>query len=251
MGGRVIFRGEIAAKVAGRLRRSLATKQQLIRETYSTTSYSQCGEDILVDYVLRLRGIMQPSYIDIGANHPFRINNTARFYERGCRGINIDPNPEAIKLFNEHRPEDVNLNVGISDTSGDSDFYVMEDPTLSTFSAAARDHLVEHGQRVVKIARVRLKTLPDIVQNHCRGVFPDFMNIDVEGLEMTILKSIDFDRSYPKVICVEIAEYSPIGAGMRRLDIEELLSNRHYFEYGHTNLNSIMVRKEFWSQATT
>lgn len=217
----------------------------------SKRSYSQCGEDLIVEYVFRLRGIERPSYIDIGANHPFSLSNTASLYERGCRGINIDPNPQTIMLFNEHRPKDVNINVAIADKSGESDFFVMEDRTLSTLSIVERDHLVAHGLRQLEITKVRIMTLPDIIQNYCRSVFPDFMSIDVEGMELSILKSTDFEKSYPKVICVEIAEYSPIGAGGRRTDIVEFLTSKNYFEYAHTNLNAIMVRDDFWFRKDT
>src|SRR6187200_1235902 len=76
-------------------------------------SYSQCGEDLLVQYVFLLRGIKYPSYIDIGANDPFYLSNTALFYNKGCRGINIEANPKLIENFKLHRPEDHNLNIGI------------------------------------------------------------------------------------------------------------------------------------------
>jgi FkbM family methyltransferase len=237
--------------LVGRIGRKLRSVRGGLHYQCSKRSYSQCGEDMIVEYVFRLRGIERPTYIDIGANHPFFLNNTASLYERGCRGINIDPNPHAMMLFNEHRPEDVNLNVGVADKAGESDFFVMEDHTLSTLSIPERDHLIAHGQRQARIMKVRLITLPDIIQNYCRFVFPDFMSIDVEGMEMSILKSIDFEKSYPKVICVEIAEYSPIGAGGRRTDIVEFLASKNYFEYAHTNLNAIMVRKEFWFRKAT
>src|ERR1035437_2327334 len=68
---------------------------------FVTGSYSQCGEDILVGYLFSLRGIKSPSYIDIGANHPWFINNTAFFYKKGCRGINIEPNQDLIPIFNK------------------------------------------------------------------------------------------------------------------------------------------------------
>ena len=65
----------------------------------------------------------------------------------------------------------MNLNVGLSaDNAGESDFFVMEDRTLSTLSMAERDHLVAHGQRQAGITKVRLMTLPDIIQNYCRGI---------------------------------------------------------------------------------
>ena len=76
-------------------------------------SYSQCGEDLLVQYIFNLRGIQKPSYIDIGANHPYFLSNTALFYEKGSRGINIEANPQLAENFKTHRPEDINLNIGI------------------------------------------------------------------------------------------------------------------------------------------
>lgn len=232
--------------VLSRAKRLFRTERKRLRDSYSTRSYSQCGEDILVDYVFRLRGIEKPSYIDIGANHPFAINNTARFYERGCRGVNIDPNPASIQLFNEHRPKDINLNVGISDKAGESDFFVMEDDRLSTFSPNELNHLVSNGQTRAGVAKVKLMTLPDVIEKYCEGIFPDFMSLDVEGMELTILHSIDFEHRFPKVICVEIAEYSPVGAGKRRVELVEFLLSKDYYEYANTNLNSIMVQNQFW-----
>ena len=55
-------------------------------------SFSQCGEDLIVNYIFGLRGITKPTYLDIGANDPFYLNNTALFYINGCRGINIEAN---------------------------------------------------------------------------------------------------------------------------------------------------------------
>src|ERR1035437_2058923 len=81
-------------------------------------SYSQCGDDLNIDYVFRWRGIAHPSYIDIGANHPYSISNTAIFYENGCRGINVEANPQLIFVFQAARPDDINLNVGIGDKEG-------------------------------------------------------------------------------------------------------------------------------------
>jgi FkbM family methyltransferase len=238
--------GVMAMNLLKRSKRWYRSKLQRLRDSYSTPSFSQCGEDVIVDYLFRLRGMDQPSYIDIGANHPFVLSNTARFHQRGCRGVNVDPNPNAIRLFNKHRRSDINLNVGIGDRSGESDFFVMEDHTLSTFSASERDYLESHGQRTAGVEKVQIMTLPEVIDRYCGGEFPDFMSLDVEGLELPILSTIDFDNCFPKVICIEIAEYSPVGAGARRTDLFDFLLGKHYCEYAHTNLNAIMVREQFW-----
>src|SRR5688572_6735284 len=76
-------------------------------------SFSQSGEDLIVDFILNGVGLSMPTYLDIGAHHPHYINNTYKFYKRGCRGVNIEPDPSLIVEFERIRSEDVNLNFGV------------------------------------------------------------------------------------------------------------------------------------------
>ena len=214
--------------------------------SYKKNSYSQCGEDVLVQYVFNLRGIQNPSYIDIGAHDPFFLSNTALFYENGCRGINIEANPQLSENFKTYRPEDINLNIGIGNQKGQLDFYLMQDNTLSTFSKKEVDFMIANGKELSEIKSVKLTTITNVLDEYFNGLFPDFLSLDVEGLDFEILQTIDFGKSYPKVICVEAAEYSPIGAGARRNELIDLLISKGYYEYANTNLNAIMVKNEFW-----
>ncbi len=209
-------------------------------------SFSQCGEDILISYIFKLRGIKKPSYIDIGANHPYLLNNTAIFYKAGSRGINIDANPKLIKLFKILRPYDININVGISSEEGELDFFIMEDATLSTFSKNEYDILSSSGKKLKEIKKIKLNTFESVLTTYFNNRCPDFLSLDVEGMDLEILLSIDFGKYSPKVICVEAAEYSPIGAGKRREDIINFLVLKGYYEYANTNLNCIMVKNDFW-----
>jgi FkbM family methyltransferase len=209
-------------------------------------SYSQCGEDLLVQYIFNLRGISKPSYIDIGANDPYFLNNTALFYEKGSRGINIEANPQLLKELKRKRPKDINLNTGISSKEGELDFYIMEDNTLSTFSRQECDSMQAVGKKLLQIDKIKLTTISKILETYCDNKFPDFMSLDVEGMDFEILRSIKFKESSPKVICVEAAEYSRIGAGSRRTELIDLLVAEGYYEYANTNLNAIMVKNEFW-----
>lgn len=225
-------------------------KRYLLSEKYSDkfrrNSYSQSGEDAIMDYIFSLRGISKPTYIDIGANHPFYLNNTALFYERGCRGINVEANPDLIKEFKVQRPADININIGIADKENEMDFYVMEDNTLSSFSKEETDAMVVHGKKLAAVKKIKLTTVEKILDEYCDGVFPDILSIDVEGLDFQILKTIDFANNSPKIICVEAAEYSPIGAGARRTEMIDFLVENGYYEYANTNLNAIMVKDSFW-----
>lgn len=209
-------------------------------------AYSQCGEDILIEYVFQLRNIQEPTYIDIGAHHPYYLSNTALFYEKGGRGVNIEANPLLLPAFKKERPEDINLNIGIGKEDAELDFYIMQDNSLSTFSIEEYTKMQELGKTLERVEKIAIKTLPNIIQTCCNNQFPDFMSIDVEGMDFEILQTIDFENNYPKVICVEAAEYSPIGAGKRRNDLIDFLVEKGYYEYANTNLNAIMVKNEFW-----
>jgi FkbM family methyltransferase len=232
-------------KLIGNIRKRLGRKG-----AFGTLSYSQCGEDMIVRYVFTLRRIERPSYIDIGAHHPWFINNTAHFYERGCRGVNIDANPGSIAQFEATRPGDINLNVGVSDRVGEAEFFIMSDPGFSTFSKQEADNFVSKGHSVREIRRIKVFSVGEIVGKYAGGRFPDFLSLDVEGLELEILKGIEFSVSCPKVICVETAEYSPIGAGKKRSGLMEFIESKGYYLYADTNLNSIYVKQEFWEKAS-
>ena len=209
-------------------------------------SYSQCAEDLLIKYIFDLRGIERPSYIDIGANDPFFLSNTALFYELGSRGINIEANPALYSKFKIQRQEDINLNVGIGLDEGELDFYIMTDSTLSTFSHEEYNKMVKYGKTLDQIRKIKTIRLQTILEQYTIGIFPDLLTIDVEGLDHSILASIDFETSSPKVICVEAAEYSPSGCGKRNAELIKFLISKGYYEYANTNLNAIMVKEQFW-----
>lgn len=231
----------IAQKVSFRVKKIAARKKKDYK-----LSFSQCGEDLLIDYIFELRGLRMPTYLDIGAHNPFYLNNTAIFYMRGCRGINIEANPGLIGNFRKNRKEDINLNIGISDQPGTLDFYIMADSTLSTFSREESESMVKSGHKLAGVKKIELMTVQAVLDKYNDGKFPDLLTIDVEGLDQKILQSIDFSSRYPKVICVEAAEYSPIGAGARRTGLIDFLVSKGYYEYANTNLNAIMVKNEFW-----
>lgn len=211
------------------------------------TSYSQCGEDLLVQYVFNLRGVTRPSYIDIGANDPFYLSNTALFYDLGSRGINIEANPNLISKFYKYRPEDINLNIGIGPEDEEMEFYIMNDPTLSSFSKIECEKYISTGRyNIAETLKIPLTTIQKVITEYCNCQFPDFLSLDAEGMDFVILKTIDYNNNAPKVICVEAAEYSQIGAGERRSELIDFLVKNGYYEYANTNLNAIMVKKDFW-----
>jgi FkbM family methyltransferase len=150
-------------------------------------------------------GIEKPSYLDIGAHHPIKISNTALLYLRGSRGINIEANPSLFDAFQKHRPEDINLNVGVADASGRMTFYRFSETSgLNTFDADRARYVEKNlGFPITSKIDVDVTTVSEIVERYCGGKFPDYLTLDVEGLDFRILNSIPYEKYAPKLINVE------------------------------------------------
>ena len=82
------------------------------RSIKNSKNFSQEGEDLfLIEF---FKNKSEGFYVDVGAFHPFRINNTYALYKKGFRGINIDISATSIDFFNLARSDDINLNIGAS-----------------------------------------------------------------------------------------------------------------------------------------
>lgn len=172
---------------------------------YGRRFYSQAGEDMLLS--LYYEGKKHKGfYVDVGAHHPYRFSNTAFFYRRGWRGINIEPTPSLFKAFPRLRRRDINLNVGIG--NGEKlTFYVFNEGALNTFDpeiARSRDGSYDGKYRIVGRIEVQTRTLADILDKHLPAGTPiDLLTIDVEGMDFDVLKSNDWTRYLPQFILVE------------------------------------------------
>ncbi|MET4083635.1 FkbM family methyltransferase [Pedobacter sp. UYP30] len=208
-------------------------------------SYSQCGEDVIVEFIFNQLGIFKPSYLDIGAHDPFYLSNTALFYQKGCRGINIEPDPYLFQQFPLHRKEDINLNIGIGDTYETIDFYIMNVPTLNTFSLEQVNSYKNEGEYFVReIKKVKISTIQKIIIDN-NGLFPDFLSLDAEGIDELVIKSIDYSNK-PKVICVETLSFSSSGKGIKNEELIKFVEENDYLLYADTYINSIFVSKDIW-----
>ncbi len=219
---------------------------------YYRKSWSQCGEDLILRYLFDLLQIARPSYIDIGAHHPWYYNNTYLFYRQGARGVNVEPDPSLHAGLRRGRRRDVNLNIGIGPREAELDFHVMSSRTLNTFSAVeARKYVEQHGLRIVDTRRIKVQTFAHTVDTHL-GRTPDLVSLDVEGLELDILRSIDFSRYRPHVFCVETLSYAGTdGGGVKNSEIHALMLENGYTLYADTYINSIYVAATSWRALVT
>jgi FkbM family methyltransferase len=211
-------------------------------------SYSQCGEDLIVDFLLTwVLKIESPTYLDIGAHHPWSLNNTMLFYKRGLTGINIEPDPVLFKEFVKYRKRDININkgIGFNKNSEVADFYVMSYKALNTFSKEEAEEIDKAGSvKIDTVKQVELININEVLLKHHSNKSLDFLSIDVEGLDLDILKSIEFEKYTINVICVETVEYVNGNDAKKKNRIKEFLSSNGYTGYADTSINTIFVRKE-------
>ena len=214
---------------------------------FRKSSYSQCGEDIIISFIFETIKIKKPSYLDVGANHPFSLNNTFLFYKQGSRGINIEPDPFLHKQLCKLRPHDINLQLGIGCERSISDFFVMSTRTLNTFSRAeAEKNAAMWGHKIDDTIKVEINTINNIINKYNNGISPDLLSIDAEGLDHSIIKSINYSESKPKVICVETLEYTETGMPKKDQHIGSFLETKGYFLFADTHINSIFVLRDLW-----
>jgi FkbM family methyltransferase len=166
--------------------------------------YSQEGEDLII---ARMFSKADGFYVDVGAHHPIRFSNTYLLYRRGWRGINIDAAPGSMNEFRRLRPDDINLECLISDNAEARRFYLFNEPALNTGEPAlAKERDEQQSQyNVIGTTILKPRTLASILKEHLPpGRRIDLLNVDVEGLDLDVLRSNDWHRFRPTVILAEL-----------------------------------------------
>jgi FkbM family methyltransferase len=229
--------------------------ERIVRRLFlpgSQSGYSQFGEDLIISHLFRDLGVERPTYLDIGANHPKFISNTFYFYKRGSNGVLVEPNPRLTKKLRSVRPRDTILEIGIgSDSITEAELYVFGGnyDGLSTFSKSEATHWQTVGMRghgtiaVDSVIRVPMVPINDIIASHFGGKAPNLLSLDIEGKDLDVLMSLDFERFAPDVICVESLSYDKNQNGFKRTDIIEFIQMKSYLVYADTRVNTIFCRQ--------
>ncbi len=209
-------------------------------ELHRQFSFSLEGEDRIIE---RKLGLETPGfYVDVGAHHPFRYSNTALFYENGWRGVNIDANPGSMEEFLLHRPDDVNIETAIGAAEGSRQFFQYNDSAFNGIDNDIRDKLEGtiwefEGTRTVETAPLKslLKDIP------FDDSMPNFLNVDVEGIELEVLQSNDWNRFPFQLVVVEQHFKDP--AGLFTSEIFQYLDRKGYRLVAFTGLTAFYQRR--------
>ena len=204
---------------------------------------SQFGED---EYITSLfEKNFKGKFLDVGCYHPTRHNNTYLMYKKGWSGVNIDLNPLTIELFNFMRPKDININIGISDSDSEKTLHFIDElNTQNTLNENQLNFLKNHhnikDHEIIK-KKIKTKNLNKILDEH-KFYNIDFMNLDIEGHELQVLKTIDFNKTRIKFLCVEMIEHNKISEENNK-KIKDLLAQNSFvliknFDYNYIYKNN-------------
>ncbi len=203
----------------------------LTREEFraSRISFSLFGEDLAVLRWLNRTPESPKVYVDAGCFHPVTHSNTLLLHKSGWRGVNIDMNEETIRVFNEQRLNDINIAAALSDSEREMvRFGFSSDPTsldrLGRPDEGPLKSLLGHSAK--HQTSVKTTTLNRIL---ARTAFDriGYLDIDVEGHDLEVLKGLDLDRYTPAVITIEtLPEQRPETIeylAAHRYELEEIL----------------------------
>jgi FkbM family methyltransferase len=203
-------------------------------------SYAQNMEDAVLHRALK--GINKGLYIDIGAQSPDLDSVTKSFFDKGWRGINVEPNPFFYRQLNEKRKNDINLPCAIGSKKSIKTFYIIENTGLSTLKKNIALQHKKNGFKV-KTKKVNVSTLNQIWESY----IPErhdvhFLKIDAEGFELEIIKGNNWLKNRPWIILVESMEPN------KQIECHEpwekyLLKNKYKMVY-MDGLNRFYLAKE-------
>ncbi|MCC7277587.1 MAG: FkbM family methyltransferase [Chromatiaceae bacterium] len=210
--------------------------------TNKLISYAQNGEDVML--FRAFKDLADGFYVDIGAHDPVVGSVTKLFYERGWRGINVEPGPrfEALVL---DRPRDLNLNCAVG-LSGTIKLYEIRSGLSTEDPDIAQEHVAQ-GYDVVErvVASVPLNEI--FVRAGDRDVH--FLKIDTEGAERQILLSGDFTKYRPWIMVVE-ATY-PMTQRSSHQQWEYILDAHDYRMVWFDGLNRWYLASEHFDRFST
>jgi len=204
-------------------------------------TYSQDLEDIFINEYFKNKNC--GFYIDIGCYHPIKYSNTALLYNRGWKGINIDMNSTSIDLFNIARNRDINICSAISSTNKQvTQFIDHSYSPVNTIDKKYSDIISKKLSIKPFIEKkIQTYTLSQVLKKYKVLLNQvDFLNIDVEAHDYEVLKGIDFVKIKPKIICIEIENFSS------KLNFEKInnyLKKYNYIFIKKIGLNGFFEKK--------
>lgn len=166
-------------------------------------SYSQYGEDLIVATYFRMRGQSGGFYVDIGAFHPRKFSNTHLLHRAGWQGIAVDVDRRKLRAFEIARRGRVHaIHAAVAPTAGVSTLYKFDRiwSEIDTIDRKTAEQYRDASGVAFSTEVIRAVSINDVLSEAPRV---DFLNLDIEGIDVDVLERLDVARFRPRLICFE------------------------------------------------
>jgi FkbM family methyltransferase len=219
---------------------------RVVKPLYIGTFYSQDGQDIYLSSLLFnfLNNNLYPWVVDVGCNHPSHYSNTL-FFEKwlGCRTLAIDPLEEFGDMWASQRPAAKFISTAVGSNLDSVTLSIpkgeMSDNMFSTVTGGVN----KSGKLDYQERTVQCLPLSRILSE--QGITEVLLiSIDVEGVELDVLKSINFEKVMIRCFVIENNSNDLYGSN----DIRKYLIERGYVFYARIGfLDDVFVHRSMIS----
>jgi FkbM family methyltransferase len=173
--------------------------------------YSQYSQDRSLENCI-FKGLKNGVFMDVGAHDGVDLNNTL-FFEttHNWTGINVEPIKSVYDRLVTNRPNCININCAVSNSDGTAEFLCNNGYT-EMLSGLKSEYDNRHIDRIngeikqmggesktILVDTKRIETICE--ENNINRIH--YLSIDVEGGEMKVLQSINFEKVFIDVIGFE------------------------------------------------
>ena len=162
----------------------------------------QLLQDAFVQWILQEK--QKGFFVEIGTGDGIFLSNSyALEKEFGWCGILAEPNKNFQKEIKKNRPDSILAPYAITDKSGKKLMFMdtYDAPELSTLKNYAHQDL--HDRSTFNEYEVETMTLNDLLSKYDAPSRVNYISVDTEGSEYTILKDFDFNKYAVDVFTVE------------------------------------------------
>ena len=162
--------------------------------------FAQYGEDVIL---ARLFPGRNGTCVEVGANDGMKFSNTYHFEKKGWTCVLVEPTAELCERIRKFRSA-LLFECAASEVDGEAIFYVAEGADLysSLETKCTMENIIASQNVKIKNVRVNTRRLDNILEeSNIRNI--DFMSIDVEGHEISVLKGFSIERWQPRIVIIE------------------------------------------------
>lgn len=211
-------------------------------------AYGGYAEDCMLKRIYRLGRFKKAKYngvfVDVGCNHPIQGNTTYSLYKLGWKGLNLDLTANNIQLCKIIRPRDISVQCAITKERGEISSYLFDQGSgLNTLDKEAADRGAEMIGKPYSTEKIQSMPLNDAINENLGDIKIDILNVDVEGHEMFVLGSFDFEKFAPDLITCEI--HGDTLEDIISHDVYKLITSKGYHCFSRYGATAFFARNKW------